>query len=229
MLAKAGRLFLIVFVFFFLSTTLYVVYLKWFPPFSTPLMLKRAMEAKGDFSLKCKWRSYKNISDYAKLAAIASEDQAFPTHNGFDIKAIKEAIKYNSKHKTKMKGASTISQQVAKNVFLYPSRTYLRKGLEAYFTIMIETIWGKKRILEMYLNVAEMGNGIFGVEAASEKYYHRNAKDITAIQAATLAAILPSPIEHPANNLTIWVTSRRDDALKGMRQIGGLNYLNELN
>ena len=134
----------------------------------------------------------KNISPNIKLAVLSAEDQLFPDHNGFDFKSIEKAMKHNKKSKS-LRGASTISQQVAKNVFLWQHRSYLRKGLEVYFTFMIEKIWGKKRILETYLNVGEMGDGVFGVEAASKKYFRKPAKSLTKKEAAMIAACLPNP------------------------------------
>lgn len=134
------------------------------------------------------------ISIHGKLAVIASEDQLFPDHNGFDIKSIKKALAYNKRKPGRVRGASTISQQVAKNIFLWQGRSWIRKGLEVYFTFMIELIWGKQRILEMYLNEAEMGRGVFGIEAASQKYFKHSAKKLTKVEAAMIASSLPNPV-----------------------------------
>jgi monofunctional biosynthetic peptidoglycan transglycosylase len=147
------------------------------------------------------------ISDNVKLAVMAGEDQLFPDHNGFDFRSIQKAMKHNQKSKS-LRGASTISQQVAKNVFLWQHGGYFRKGLEVYFTFMIEKLWSKKRILEMYLNVAEMGKGIFGVEAASEHYFNRHAKDLSRKQAALIAACLPNPKGYTIKPLSAHVASR---------------------
>ena len=133
------------------------------------------------------------MSPSIRLAVMASEDQLFPDHNGFDVASIKLALKEKNKMRKQMRGASTISQQVAKNVFLWQGRSWLRKGLEVYFTFMIELTWSKRRILEMYLNVSEMGKGIFGIEAASQKYFHKPAKKLSRAEAAMIAACLPSP------------------------------------
>jgi monofunctional biosynthetic peptidoglycan transglycosylase len=144
-------------------------------------------------------RSHVNLNEisiHGKLAVIASEDQLFPDHNGFDIKSIKKALAYNKRKPGRVRGASTISQQVAKNVFLWQGRSWVRKGLEVYFTFMIELIWGKKRILEMYLNEAEMGKGIFGIEAASQKYFNHSAKKLTKVESAMIASSLPNPIRY---------------------------------
>lgn len=149
-----------------------------------------------------------DISYNAKLAVISSEDQLFPDHTGFDWKSIKKAMKYNEKKPGRVRGASTISQQVAKNVFLWQGRSFIRKGLEAYFTFMIELIWGKKRILEMYLNVIEMGDGVFGIEATAQKYFKKPAKNLTRQEAAMIAACLPSPKRYKVQPSSSYVISR---------------------
>lgn len=152
---------------------------------------------------------------------MASEDQLFPDHNGFDIKAIKMAMKYNKKHTNKVRGASTISQQVAKNVFLWQGRSMFRKGLEIYFTFMIEKLWSKKRILEMYLNVAEMGKGIFGVQAAAKAYFNKEAKNLTRAEAAMIAAALPNPKLYTIKPLSAYVANRYNDILRQMNNLDG--------
>ena len=150
----------------------------------------------GDVRFRKDWVALEEISPNMPLAVIASEDQLFLEHNGFDVKAIEKAINYNSKKKgKKVRGASTISQQTAKNVFLWPGRSWVRKGLEVYFTFLIETIWSKKRIIEVYLNIAEMGNGIYGVEAASQYYYKKAAKDLKKKECAAITSILPLPLK----------------------------------
>ena len=153
-----------------------------------------------------------------KLAVMASEDQLFPDHNGFDFKSIQKAMKHNRKNKS-LRGASTISQQVAKNVFLWQHGGYFRKGLEVYFTFMIETFWSKKRILEMYLNIAEMGEGIFGVEAASEHYFKKQAADLSRKQAALIAACLPNPKGYTIKPLSAHVASRYPWILRQMNNL----------
>ena len=152
---------------------------------------------------------------------MASEDQLFPEHNGFDIKAIKKAMNYNKKHVTKVRGASTISQQVAKNVFLWQGRSMFRKGMEVYFTFMIEKVWSKKRILEMYLNVAEMGKGIFGVQAAAKAYFNKEAKNLTRSEAAMIAAALPNPKLYTIKPLSAYVANRYIDILRQMNNLDG--------
>jgi len=183
---------------FFISTILIVVVYRFVPIPFTPLMLSRMVEQyKNDKEIKCSkdWVPMKDISKNLQLAVISSEDQNFTQHYGFDFEAIEKAYKYN-KQKPDGKpahGASTISQQTAKNVFLWQGRNYIRKGLEVYFTALIELIWNKHRILEVYLNVIEMGDGVYGAQAASKEYFNVNAKDLTPQQAASIAAILPNP------------------------------------
>jgi len=170
----------------------YIVLCKWLNPPITTVMIASLIKGNG---LKKDYISYEQMGKNCKLAVICSEDQLFPDHNGFDLDAIKKALKYNNnpKHK-KVKGASTISQQVAKNVFLWNGRNWFRKGLEVYHTFMIELIWKKKRILETYLNVAEMGKGIFGIQAAAKTYFNKNAAELSKSEAAWIAAILPNPV-----------------------------------
>jgi monofunctional biosynthetic peptidoglycan transglycosylase len=148
------------------------------------------------------------MSPNARLAVISAEDQLFPDHSGFDWKSIKKAMKYNEKKPGRIRGASTISQQVAKNVFLWQGRSWLRKGLEVYFTFMIELVWGKKRILQMYLNVAEMGEGIFGIEAAARAYFNKPASALTRLEAAQIAACLPNPKRYTVKPLSNYVAAR---------------------
>jgi monofunctional biosynthetic peptidoglycan transglycosylase len=162
-------------------------------------MIIRCVEQKWDgkdLKLKKDWVSLEKISSAMPLAVIAAEDQKFEEHFGFDLEAIKKAEKYNKKHQGKRtRGASTISQQTAKNVFLWPNRSYIRKGFEVYFTFLIEIFWSKQRIMEVYLNVIEMGNGIYGVEAAAQEYFHKPASKLSVREASLIAAILPSPLK----------------------------------
>jgi monofunctional biosynthetic peptidoglycan transglycosylase len=178
---------IIIFLFFF--QLFYLLLIKWVDPPVTLTQLGSLFKGEG---LKRNYVDMKNISTYAKLAVICSEDQLFPDHDGFDFKSIEKAMKHNQKSKS-LHGASTISQQVAKNVFLWQGRSWIRKALEVYFTFMIELVWGKKRILEMYLNVSEMGKGIFGIEAAAHHYFNKPAKNLTRQEAAMIAACLPNP------------------------------------
>jgi monofunctional biosynthetic peptidoglycan transglycosylase len=188
----------------FILQFLYILLLKWVDPPITLTQLGSWISGDG---LKRSYVSMKNISPYAKLAVICSEDQLFPDHDGFDFKNIEKAMKHNQKSKS-LHGASTISQQVAKNVFLWQGRDWIRKGFEVYFTFMIELIWGKKRILEMYLNVSEMGKGVYGIEAAAHYYYNKPAKSLTRQEAARIAACLPNPKIYTVKPLSAHVASR---------------------
>jgi len=163
--------------------------------------------------------SMNEISRDAKLAVMASEDQLFPDHNGFDFKSIQKALAYNKKKPGRVRGASTISQQVAKNVFLWQGRSWIRKGLEVYFTFMIELIWGKKRILEVYLNEAEMGKGIYGIEAASKKYFKHSAKKLSRAEAAMIAACLPNPVRFTVKPTSSFVAKKYPWVIRQMNNL----------
>lgn len=169
------------------------------------------------------WVSIDNISKNLQLAVICSEDQNFLTHNGFDIKAIEKAYKHNKKGK-KLKGASTISQQTAKNVFLWSQRSWFRKGLEAYFTFLIEKIWSKERIMEVYLNSIEMGHGIYGAEAASQYWFYKSANKLSQLEGAAIAAILPNPRAYKANPASNYIQTRKAWIIRQMNYFGPLDY-----
>jgi monofunctional glycosyltransferase len=182
-----------VFIILFIAQLVYIVLLKWINP---PITITQLVSWISGHGLKRDYVDRDDISYQAKLAVIASEDQLFPDHSGFDWKSIKKAMAYNKRKPGRQhgkRGGSSISQQVAKNVFLWQDRSRFRKALEAYFTFMIEKIWGKKRILEVYLNVIEMGEGIFGIERASNIYFNKSAKNLTRQEAAMIAACLPAP------------------------------------
>jgi len=166
---------------------------------------------------------FDSIADPMKRAAVAAEDQTFLENHGFDFTAIEKAIDKNSKSH-KLIGGSTITQQTAKNVFLWSDRTYIRKGIEAYFTVLIEVFWSKKRIMEVYLNEIEMGDGIYGVEAASQAYFHVDAKDLSKHQAAAIASIFPSPLKWSATDPSSYVAHRQYLILKNMRRLGPLDF-----
>jgi monofunctional glycosyltransferase len=193
-----------IFLYGFLFSLLYILFCKWLNPPVTITQLGSLFHGTG---LHRKYIGIEDMSPNIKLAVMAAEDQLFPDHNGFDFKSIQKAMKHNQKSKS-LRGASTISQQVAKNVFLWQHGGYFRKGLEIYFTFMIENVWGKKRILEMYLNVAEMGEGIFGVEAAARHYFHTSAKNLSRKEAALIAACLPNPTDYTIQPLSAHVASR---------------------
>jgi len=197
-------------------------------PFSA-VMAERQISAwlTGDFGylVHADWVDMDNISPYMGLAVIAAEDQKFPGHHGFDMAAIEKALSHNQRHETRIRGASTLSQQTAKNLFLWDGRSWLRKGLEAGLTAGIETVWSKKRILTVYLNIAEFGTGIFGVEAAAQHYFHKPASKLTRSEAALLAAVLPNPIRFHANAPDGYVRSRQAWIMRQMQQLGGEAFM----
>lgn len=215
-------------IFFFGTSVFFVVLYRFINPPVTPLMLIRNVQQilSGEpLKLHKDWKSLDEISLNLQLAVVASEDNRFLEHSGFDLEAIKKAQDYNDRKKGKnIRGASTISQQTAKNVFLWPDRTWIRKGLEVYFTFLIETVWGKKRIMEVYLNVIEMGDGIYGAEAASQKYYHKSAATLTRNQAAMIAAILPNPRKWDPSRPSAYLNSREQWILWNMANIGSVAY-----
>ena len=198
----------------FLAQLFYIIILRWVDPPVTLTQLGAWVSGDG---LKRDYVDYDEMAYHMKLAVIASEDQIFPDHGGFDWKSIDKAMKYNEKKPGRVRGASTISQQVAKNVFLWQGRSWIRKGLEVYFTKMIEWIWGKRRILEVYLNVAEMGKGIFGVEAASQAYFKKPAAKLTRRQASLIAACLPNPKKYTVKPISRYVAIKSGWVQRQMR------------
>lgn len=203
-----------------------VVFFKFVPIPFTPLMLMRAIENKTsgkEVYFSHNWEPLENISVNLQKAVIASEDGLFLTHNGFDFRAMQKAYKNNERGR-RIKGGSTISQQTAKNVFLWQGRSYIRKGLEAYFTVLIELIWGKERIMEVYLNSIEMGDGVYGAQAAAEHWYRKDATNLTKKQAAGIAAILPNPRKYTATSSSSYVNRRKDKIMRIMRTIGEIEY-----
>lgn len=211
--------------FFAISIGLVILY-KWVPVPVTPLMVIRTVQqtVNGDAVVwKHDWEPIENISKNLQLAVICSEDQNFLNHHGFDMEAIEKALEFNKKGK-RTRGASTISQQTAKNVFLWPHRSWLRKGLEAYFTFLIELIWSKERIIEVYLNSIEMGNGIYGAEAAAQHWFKRPAANLRLQEAAAIAAILPNPLRYRANPATNYIQKRKNWITRQINFFGPLNY-----
>jgi monofunctional biosynthetic peptidoglycan transglycosylase len=206
---------------FFAISIVLVILFRWIPIPYTPLMAIRAIENKSagkEMVLSHDWVPIEEISPNIQKAVIASEDGTFLTHYGFDFSAIQKAVKNNSKGK-RLKGGSTISQQTAKNIFLWQGRSYLRKGLEAYFTVLIEIFWSKERIMEVYLNSIEMGDGVYGIEAASQHWYRKSAKDLTKNEAAGIAAILPNPRKYTATNSSSYIERRKGRIVKHMRYV----------
>lgn len=214
MLKTVRKIFLIL----FLSNLTYIVLLKWIDPPFTLTQLGSLFSGDG---LHRDYVSFSEMSTEAGLAVMAAEDQLFPEHHGFDFKNIERALAHNEKKPKKIRGASTISQQVAKNVFLWQDRSWLRKGLEVYFTFMIELIWGKQRILEMYLNVIEMGKGIYGIEAASQAYFDKPASKLTRSQAAMVAACLPNPKKYTVKPVSRYVSIRSKWVIRQMGFLEG--------
>ena len=203
-----------------------VIFFKWVPVPVTPLMVIRNIEQLQEdkkLVLKHDWVPIEAISKNLQLAVICSEDQNFLTHNGFDMEAIEKAIEHNKKGK-RIRGASSISQQTAKNVFLWPQRSWFRKGLETYFTFLIELFWSKERIMEVYLNSIEMGNGVYGVEAASQFWFKKPAIKLNRNEAAAIAAILPNPRRYRANPATNYIQGRKNWIVRQMNFFGPLDY-----
>ncbi|MEF3577084.1 monofunctional biosynthetic peptidoglycan transglycosylase [Citrobacter freundii] len=199
-------------------------------PFSA-VMVERQLGAwlSGDFGYVAHsdWVSMDEISPWMGLAVIAAEDQKFPEHWGFDVSAIEKALAHNERNENRIRGASTLSQQTAKNLFLWDGRSWVRKGLEAGQTLGMETVWSKKRILTVYLNIAEFGDGVFGVEAAAQRYFHKPASRLSLSEAALLAAVLPNPLRFKANAPSGYVRSRQAWIMRQMRQLGGESFMRE--
>lgn len=189
-----------------------VVAYKWIAPPITPLMILRPIEGMFDgrsVGIEKTWVSYEEISPYLFKAILSGEDRKFMTHDGFDWQAIESAKKYNERNAgKKVRGASTVSMQTAKNAFLWHGRNYVRKAMEAYFTVLIEAVWGKKRILEVYANIVEWGDGVYGVEAASRKYFGKSARDLSKKEASLLAAVLPNPRRWSPAEPTAYIQKR---------------------
>ena len=200
------------------------------PPFSA-FMVARQVEAlrAGDrgFRVDYRWRDASEISPQLAVAVIAAEDQRFAGHHGFDLEAIRAAAERNARG-GRVRGASTISQQTAKNLFLWSGRSWLRKGLEAWYTVLLEALWPKQRILEVYVNVAEFGDGVYGAQAAARRYFGKDAAQLGPAEAARLAAVLPSPRRYSAANPGPYVQRRTGQIQRQMRQIGGTGYLEQL-
>lgn len=209
----------------FVSQIVYLLALIWLDP---PITITQLVNVVEGYGLQRDYINYDEMGKNIKLAVMASEDQRFPQHEGFDMEMIEKAIEHNKKHPNKTRGASTISQQTAKNVFLWQHGGYFRKGLEVYFTFLIELAWSKQRILETYLNVAEMGPGIFGVEAASQHYFHKHAAQLTRQEAATIAACLPNPKKYKVSPPGRYVARRAGKIMIQMNYIEGEEHVKEM-
>jgi len=204
-------------------TVVVMLLFRWLPPPTSTFMVQERLSGK---KIDYRWVPMSRISPYAALAVIASEDQNFFNHWGVDLKAVADAIEDNRTRESP-RGASTISQQVVKNLFLWPGRSYVRKAFEVYFTVVMELVWPKKRILEVYLNVAEMGKGVFGVEAASRRFFHQPAADLNRRQSATLAAVLPNPKQMLARKPSAYVSRRTWQIVEQMTALGGTRFLEQ--
>ena len=210
---------------FVLASTLPVIILRWIDPPASAVILQRTL-SEGH-SQDYQWVPLTRIAPEAALAVVAAEDQKFPSHWGFDLQAIRDAAQRNARG-GRLRGASTLTQQVARNLFLWQGRSYLRKGLEAWMTLLLELFWPKTRILEVYLNIAETGPRTFGIQAGALRYFARPASAINSQQAALLAAVLPSPVRYRADRPSAYVRDRRDHILQQMSQLGGTRYLQDI-
>jgi monofunctional biosynthetic peptidoglycan transglycosylase len=227
---RIGRALLLALLLPLLLAAAVVLALRWWPPPTTAFMLEARLTAlargERDYRTDYRWVPLEQISPHAALAVIASEDQQFPFHYGFDFNSIREAVRAHERGGRKLRGASTISQQVAKNLFLWNGHSFVRKGLEALFTLMIETAWPKERILEVYLNIAQFGRGIYGVEAAAHSYFHQDAARLNSSEAALLAVVLPNPLLLHVEAPSRYVLTQRDWTLRQMANLGGPAYRN---
>jgi monofunctional biosynthetic peptidoglycan transglycosylase len=209
------------------ASLLLTLSLRWIRPPTSAIMIERRLEAlwnRRAYRVDYRWSPLRRVSPSVPLAFIAAEDQNFASHNGFDFASIEKAV-HDYERGRRLRGASTLSQQVAKNLFLWSGRSFVRKGLEAYFTVLIELTWSKRRILEVYTNIVELGNGVFGVEAASQRYFRKPAARMTPEEAALLAAVLPNPLQLRAGRPSSYVLQRRAWILQQMRRLGGSSYM----
>lgn len=205
-----------------------VLVLRWVPPVTSAIMIGREVDAvlAGDwrFRLQYHWRGWERISPNLPISLVAAEDQKFPFHDGFDFKAIDKARAHNLRSR-RVRGASTISQQVAKNLFCWSGRSYLRKGVEAWYTVLIELFWSKQRILEVYANIAEFGDGVYGAEAAAQAFFHKPASALSLAESARLAAVLPNPKKYSVGNPGRYVLARARWIQRQVGHLGGSAYL----
>jgi monofunctional biosynthetic peptidoglycan transglycosylase len=225
-------LFFKILLFFIAVTVIIVLFFRFVPvPYSAFMIQRKAtafIEGRP-YKIENKWVTISHMSPYLPLAVICAEDQLFEEHHGFDVAAISKAIKRNGRPRTKrIHGASSITQQMVKNLFLWSSRTYLRKGAEAYLTVLVEFLWPKKRIIEVYLNIIELGNGVFGAEAACQKYFKTTSSSVSLQQAALLASVLPNPIRYKVDSPSFYVIRRRDWIVRQCNLSGGLEKVDFL-
>ena len=220
------RILKLAFIFFVVSSVLAVILFRFINPPFTFLMIERGFEQKADgkpWKIDKQWIGFDQIADPMKKAAVAAEDQTFLENHGFDFNAIEKAIQKNE-HSKKLIGGSTITQQTAKNVFLWPGRSIIRKAFEAWFTMLMDVFWSKKRVMEVYLNEIEMGDGIYGVEAASQTYFRKSASDLNNSEAAAIASIWPNPLKWSPTDPSDYVKHRQYLIKKNMRRLGALDF-----
>lgn len=218
------------FLIFIILSIIGILLLRWINPITSSIMIQRQIAAliDGNFQLvKYSWVNYNNVSPELTISIVAAEDQNFPNHHGFDFEQIEKALEQHRRGR-RLRGASTITQQVAKNLFLWEGKSFFRKGIEAYFTVLIELLWSKKRILEVHINIAEMGDLIFGVNEASKIYFKKSPDKLTRSQSALLAAILPSPLRYSAVRPSSYVYGRQAWIIRQVNSLGGKNYLKDL-
>jgi monofunctional biosynthetic peptidoglycan transglycosylase len=209
-------------------TWLCVLVMRFVAPVTSAFMVERRLSAsihgEHDFVLKYQWIPFAKVSADLPIALVAGEDQKFPTHHGFDLQAIADALD-EADEGERLRGASTISQQTAKNLFLWGGRSFVRKGLEAYFTVLLELTWPKRRILEVYLNIAEFGDGVYGAQAAAQEIFHKNAAQLSAHESALLASVLPNPKKLHADRPSAYVSRHADWIERQVHRLGGPGYL----
>jgi monofunctional biosynthetic peptidoglycan transglycosylase len=232
LLWRLGRALLSIALGFLVIAALSVLAMRFWPPPTTAFMLEARADAfahgEHDYRTRYEWVPLEDISPQAAIAVIAAEDQQFPFHAGFDFRSIREAVRAHERSGKKLRGASTISQQVVKNLFLWSGHSFVRKGLEALFTVLIESLWPKERILEVYLNIAEFGRGIYGVQAAARTFFHKDASRLGSSEAALLAVVLPNPRLLRVDAPSHYVLTQRDWTLKQMENLGGPGYLSSI-
>lgn len=214
---------------FLLFSFLQVLLLKWIDPLTSSVMLQREFNlfSSDEKPISYKWNDYDDISKEIVIAVVASEDQNFPTHFGFDLEQIGKAFKEKNK-RGRLRGASTITQQVAKNLFLWEGKSFIRKGFEAYYTILIEVLWSKRRVMEIYINIAEMGDNIFGIGMASKIYFKKFPAKLTKQESSLIAAVLPNPKKFSVQNPSVYVRKRQQWILEQMLLLGGVSYIKYL-
>ncbi len=226
-LAIMGLIILAVFIF---SVDL-VLCFRWIPPPTSAFMMQRRIQKlfnhEKKVAIRYRWVNRESISPWLPLAVVAAEDQKFPIHRGFDFESISDAVK-DSRRGRRLRGASTITQQAAKNLFLWPGKNFVRKGLEAYFTVLLEWLWPKQRIIEVYLNIAEFADGTYGVAAAAETLLGKSPTELTSYDAALFAAVLPNPKRMFIAKPSPYVRTRTEWIEQQMQQLGGIGYLNDL-